>query len=136
MAENQQEKQMQLQFLYEQMEQVNNHVQQLLQQQEELEISKNALETLQRTKTETSILAPIANGIFIQAALKNSEKLIVNVGANVTVEKTVPETVALLEEQQKKVIKNTKEAEILLERLQSTAMQMLEGEENVRQTEK
>ena len=112
------EKYRQLQLLQQQVEQISEYVEKLQGQQQELEISIEALTGLQKITLNTEILAPIANGIFLKAELKDNQKLVVNVGAEVAAEKNIPEVLALLEEQKGKISENIKEAEEVLQQLQ------------------
>ena len=82
------------------------------------------MEELEKTKTQTEILAPIANGVFIRTALQDNEKLIVNIGANTTVEKTVPEVIKIMEEQKRQATLNLIEAEAVMQELQQQAMKI------------
>ena len=126
MAEDQknEDKYMQLQLLQQQAEQITEYVQKLQLQQQELDASIEALAELQDTKPPTEILAPVANGIFLKAALQDNQRLIVNVGAEVATEKTIPEVIKLLKEQQKKITENLSEAEIVLRELQEQGRKM------------
>jgi len=72
---------------------------------------------LQKTTVNTEILAPIANGIFFKAELKDNQKLTINVGSEVAVEKTIPEVIRLLEEQKEKITEHIAEAETVLQQL-------------------
>ena len=94
-----QQEYMKFHVLDNQMKQVEKELHMIAAQKEEVIGTKKALENLQTVKEETHILAPISNGIFVKAALKANDTLIVNVGNNVTVEKTVPQTIQLLDEQ-------------------------------------
>lgn len=118
------EKYRQFQALQQQIEQISEHLEFLHQQTRELDISKNALEEISNTTLETEVLAPIANGIFVKGILKNNQKLIVNVGSNVVVEQTVPETIALLAGQQKEIREQLQEAEAILQQLHLQAMKI------------
>src|SRR3989344_3999359 len=89
--EERQQRYMQFQLLQQQLEQVNEHLQLLNQQAAELDISINAVNELGQTELDNEILAPISNGIFLKAKLIDNKKMIVNVGSDTTVEKTVPE---------------------------------------------
>lgn len=119
MADNQkiEEKYMQLQLLQQQAEQITEYVEKLQRQHQELDTSIEALTELQKTKVDTEILAPVANGIFLKAELKDNQKLIVNIGADAAVEKTIPEVLKLLEEQKGKIMENITEAEGVLQEL-------------------
>ena len=121
-----QQKYIQFQQFQQQMQQISEHVEILHQQNEDLDISKNALEEIGKTKIDTEVLAPIANGIFFKAALKDNQKLILNVGSNTTVEKTIPEAVTLLIQQQKEIIERIAEAEKVLQDMNGQAMKIFE----------
>ena len=111
------EKYRQLQQLQLQVEQITEYVEKMQGQQKELDASIEALSELQKTSTNTEILAPIANGIFLKAELMDNQTLVVNVGAEVTVEKNIPEVLSLLAEQREKIAANISEAEAVLQGL-------------------
>lgn len=118
------EKYMQLQLLQQQAEQITEYVEKLQLQHKELDTSIEALTELQKTKVDTEILAPVANGIFLKAELKDNQKLIVNIGADATVEKSIPEVLKLLEEQKGKIMENITEAEGVLQELHEHGRRM------------
>ena len=131
-----QQKYMQFQTLQQQMQQINEHVELLNQQNADLDISKNALEELGKTAVDNEILAPIANGIFFKATLKDNQKLVLNVGSNTTVEKTIPEAVNLLTKQQQEIIERIAEAEKILQEMNAQAMKIYEDvEQSVQQAQ-
>ncbi len=130
--EEKQQELMKLQYLQKHIEQISQKTQEINQQLVDINISKNALETLGKTKVGTSILTQVANGIFVQTELSNNQKLVVNVGADTTVEKTIPQVIEMLKEQEENMQKHLKEAEGILEHFGSEAMKqisMLEQEE-------
>ena len=114
---NVEDRYMQFQQLQQQLVQIAEFVERLRQQQLEIETSIEALKELKETKINSEILAPIANGIFLKAELKDHAHLIVNIGAEVTAEKTIPEVMVLLEEQKERIAGNISEAESVLEQL-------------------
>ncbi len=122
--EQMKQKYMQLQLMQQQMEEVNKHLTMLSEQNAELEVSLEALHELKQTKVNNEFLAPIANGIFVKGELKDTKKLIVNVGSNVTVEKNVPEVIELLREQQIGLTANLQEAEAVMQQLNNQAMML------------
>ena len=121
---NNEEKYMQLQLLQQQVEQITDYVEKLQMQRKELDTSIEALTELQKIKADTEIFAPIANGIFVKAELKDNQKLLVNVGAEVAAEKTVAEVISLLEEQKGKIAENIAEAEGVLRELHEHGRRM------------
>jgi prefoldin alpha subunit len=122
--EDLQQKVLQFQTLQQNIEQISEQLQMMQRQMEEIEISKEALIELENTAVGKEMLCPIANGIFIQTGLQNNEKLVVNVGANVTVEKTVPEVIKLLDEQRVSVREQLQKGEAVLNDLHEQAMKI------------
>ena len=116
-----QEKYQQFKAIEEQIEQLGQQAEMLNQQNAELEISKRALEELIKTPLKTEILAQVANGVFIRTRLEDNQQLIINVGSNVTVERSVPEVITLLEEQKKEITMHIIEAEAVMQELQAQA---------------
>ena len=126
------EKYMQFQFLQKNMEQLSSHLEMLNQQNAELEISIHALQELGQSKVGDEILAPIADGIFLRAELKENQKFIVNVGSGITVEKTKEQVIELLETQKKEISEKIIEAEAILQELNAQALKIYqEVEEHV-----
>ena len=113
---------MQFQFLQQQLEQISQHLEMLNQQNAELDISINAVTELGKTKIDNELLAPIADGIFLKGELKDNKKLIINVGMNITVERTVPEVVKLLENQKSQLQLRLIEVEAVRQELANQTM--------------
>ncbi len=114
----------QFQALQQNIEHLQEQLQLIVQQQAELESGIEGLEEISRTKLNHEILTPLANGIFLRTELENNQKLIVNIGADVAVEKTVPEIIELLERQQKELLEKNVEADALLQALSREAMKI------------
>ena len=64
--------------------------------------TKNALEDFEKEES-TRILAPIANGVYVEAELKN-KNLFVNIGSNVVSKKSIKESILLLDEQETEIL--------------------------------
>ncbi len=126
-----QQKYMEFQYFQQQIEQVNHHLEMLAEQNAEIDLSISAVQELEKTKVDNEVLAPIANGIFLKAGLKDNQKLIVNVGSNTTVEKTIPETVKLLEKQKEEINKNIFEADNFLQQISAQAMKIFQQVEEL-----
>ena len=125
-----QQQYMQMQMLQQQMEEVNQYLQVLMQQNADLDVSIEAVQQLGQAKVNNALLAPIANGIFIKSELKDNQTLIVNVGTDVTVEKTVPEVVKLLNQQKQKLSQEIYGMDNLLQDLNQQMMQIYEQVQN------
>ena len=60
---------------------------------------RNDLDDLKTVKQNTSIFVPVNQGIFVGAKIEDTDKLFVNVGGNIIVEKNVSEAKKLLDDQ-------------------------------------
>ena len=128
-----QQKYTQFRLIQEQLEQLSQQAEMLNQQNAELEISQNALVELEKTKLDTEVLAQIANGVFVRTKLEDNQKVIINIGANTTAERSVPEVIALLEEQKKEMTLQVIEAEAVMQELQSQAQRIYTEIKDVQQ---
>ncbi|MEK6967304.1 MAG: prefoldin subunit alpha [Nanoarchaeota archaeon] len=93
-----QEKYMHLQLIAQTLRQVQQQLQMLDEQSSELDRMADGLGDLKDSKIGSNLLVPVSEGIFARATLSNSETLLVNVGSNVIVEKTIDETRQLLQD--------------------------------------
>jgi len=66
--------------------------------------TKQDLEEFEKEKSK-EILAPLSNGIFVEADLKNKQ-LYVNIGSDVVVKKSIKETLEIINKQEQEVIVN------------------------------
>ena len=121
-----QQKYLHFKALQQQLQQIQEYQEALHTQQQELENSINGIKELPAVSLDTEILAPIANGIFVKTKLKNNTQLIVNVGANVTVEKSLPEVLILLEQQQKELDEKIPMAQAVVQELQQQIQNVYE----------
>lgn len=128
------QKYLQFQAFQQQIEQNSQQLELFNQQLNDLEVSEDALKQLTKIPEDNEVLASIAPGIFIKTALKDNQKLMVNVGAEVTAEKTVPQVLEMLEIQKKEIKSSIAQLDTLLHLLTQQALKMyqeLEKEENV-----
>lgn len=88
---------------------IKEAIQRMQESLEELKRIESNLLDLQKVEIGEEVLAPIANGIFIQTTLK-SHTLKVNVGNGVVLEKNVEDTIKLLKKQEKEILKNLEKA--------------------------
>ena len=126
-----QQKYMEFQVIQQQIEQLQQQLHTLNQQLQQLELTKNNLNELTSVKSGTDSFSQIAPGIFVESTIKNTEKLLVNVGANTAVEKSVPQAIALVEEQEKLATQNINETDKVLQQLSTDAMKLYEQLQNV-----
>ncbi len=94
-----QRKQIEFQMLEHQLKQIQKQIESLGNQGAELENVKSNLDGFGETKKEDEIFAPLGAGIFFKAKIADSSKILVNVGSDVLVEKTIDETKRLIDMQ-------------------------------------
>lgn len=70
------------------------------------------LKDLKEVKANTETLSSIGAGIFVKSELKDSKKVIMNVGANTFVTKSIDEATNLVEKQIQEIEKIQKECEL------------------------
>ena len=93
----------------------------------EVEYLKDSLDELSKLKKDSEILAPMSSGIFVKAKLQDTKTLLVNIGKDIVVEKTVEETKELLEERSKEM---TDVREKLMQQMQELEEKLVKlGEE-------
>jgi prefoldin alpha subunit len=105
----------------EQIEYLQKIIEQMQTNLEEISKLKQDINDIGELKKDEEILAPIANGIFITAKIKDAKTFKVNVGQGVVVKKTAEETINLLEKQEKEIISSREEALSKLEQLYAIA---------------
>ena len=81
-----------------QIKQLQQQIEALEEKRQELGTAVSSLDELKNAQKKTAMLAPITEGIFASATLDNNDELIVNVGGNVCVKKTVDEAKGMLKE--------------------------------------
>ena len=89
------------QVVNQQLQELQKQIQQIEESIQELQESKKGLEEVSKQESGKEILVPIVSGIFAKAEIKNSKDLIVNVGANTAVEKSIDQVQTLLDQQLK-----------------------------------
>ncbi|NWG10557.1 prefoldin subunit alpha [Candidatus Bathyarchaeota archaeon] len=92
----------------------------------DLTYANMSLEGLEKEKENSELLVPIGGNSFIKAKLDNSDKLIVGMGASVSVEKTLQEAKEIV----KKRLENTEKTRLSLQQqLSQVAEKMSAGRE-------
>ncbi|MFA6072721.1 MAG: prefoldin subunit alpha [Candidatus Woesearchaeota archaeon] len=88
-----------------------------------IEILKEQISSFETLRGDEEILAPVANGIFISAKLVDVKKFKVNVGKGIMVDKTIPETLELIEKQEQEIHLTREQILLKLEELYEDAKQ-------------
>ena len=122
------EKEKKLQKLYMQFQILEQHIKQMQQQAATLNAqlldlisTTHSLDDLKNVKPGTEILVPISSGVYIKGELKDNKNLIVNVGANTTVRKSLDDTKKIVEMQAEEMKGLQKQALEELQRLTNQA---------------
>lgn len=130
------EKEKKLQKLYFKFQILEQHIKQMQQQTAtlhaqliELVSTTQSLEYLKGVKPGTEILVPISSGVYAKAEIKDNENLIVNVGAQTTVRKSMNDTKKIIEIQITEMRKIQEQMAEELERLTNQAA-LIEREMN------
>ncbi len=86
-----------------QIKQLQQQLEALDEKRQELENAMASLDELKGSQKKAKMLAPVTEGMFISATLDNNDELIVNVGGNVCVRKTIEEAKGMLKEKQQEI---------------------------------
>ena len=98
-TEQLQRKYMEFQMIGQQVKHFREQLQQLDQQLVELDNVKDSLEELKGVPQGTDLFIPVSSGIFMRAKSGDTAAVVLNVGAGVAVEKTIPDAQQLISDQ-------------------------------------
>jgi len=113
----------QAQQLMQQMQMLENHFAQLTQQENSIisiiREANSALHSINETKTknESDSLIPIGMGVYVQSKIQSKDKVIINIGSGVAIEKDQNSTINWLESR-------LKELEVALQNVNSQRQQV------------
>ncbi len=116
-----QEKFIEFQVIQQQVAQTQKQLQQLSTQKEEIGGVQQNLSDLGNVEVGSDLLVPVCSGVFAKAKLSDNKELIVNVGNNVTVKKTVPEVKGMIAKQTEEVGKMEEKMKGQMEKLAEKA---------------
>jgi prefoldin alpha subunit len=77
----------------------------------DLAYANMALESIENEKENAELLVPIGGSSYIKVKLASSDKVIVGMGANVSIEKTLPEAKAIVKERLEELEKTMRSAQ-------------------------
>lgn len=127
MEKNNQEQQryMELQALQQQMNQIQQQITLFNNQITEFHKLKDNLKNLKKVKPGEEMFSPLGAGIYVKAEIKDTKEVLMRVGSNIIVTKTIDEADKLIEKQIKEMeaaIKqmehNLQEAALLAQKLE------------------
>ncbi len=98
-----QEKYMEYQMMQEQLTKMTEQRETLRKQEEDLDDIKGAIENIQKTRIGSEMFVPISSGIFVKAEIKETNQVLVNVGDNIIVPKTIADAVQLIQKQHNEI---------------------------------
>jgi len=84
---------------------------------EGLDRAQHAVETLEKTEVGQEILVPIGSGSFIHGKLASKEKVVLNVGAGVSIEKTAAEAMETLKVRKAEVLEGSRKLNEVLAKI-------------------
>ena len=93
----------QAQVLSQQLQHIEEYIENAGKQVDQIDQVIEALDQIDECKGGEEALLPISNGIFIKGTFGKDKKLLVNVGENTVVEKTIAETKKLLLSQKEEI---------------------------------
>ncbi|MEK6903745.1 MAG: prefoldin subunit alpha [Nanoarchaeota archaeon] len=99
MADEKKQKYLEFKSLEQQLQQLQEQSQILQQQITELMQLSNALDDFSVVKKNAPMFVTLGNGVYAQAELKETQKVLLMVGAGVAVSKTIPEAKSTIEKQ-------------------------------------
>jgi prefoldin alpha subunit len=101
----------QLRFLEQTAETLQSRISMLNAAMTDLTYANMTLDGVEKEKKNAEILVPIGGSSYIQVKLANPDKVVVGLGAGVSVEKSLPEAKALLKERLDEVEKSMQAAQ-------------------------
>ena len=87
-----------------QIKQVQEQLEAVEQKKQELEEAEAGVSQLKQASKGTKMLAPVTDGIFVEAVLGNTDEVLINVGSNVCVKKTVEGASSILKAKQHELV--------------------------------
>ena len=120
---------MQLQTFMSQLEQITKYLSDIKAQEDQMIIVVEALKEFKHVKKDTKILAPIAQGIYLNAKVTDTEEIIVNSGAGIATKRTIDKTIIDLETELEYIRKH--QEEVTKQKIQITQfIKMLQTKED------
>ena len=105
------DKYMEFQMLMQQLQQLQQNITSLEKHVVDLRSLDNNLDVVLNSKTGSETLVPLGSGIFLKGILKETDNVVMNIGANACVEKTIDEA-------KETINKQLEEVSSVLERMQ------------------
>ena len=114
----------QLQQLQQQTQEIEDYLQQVSQTQEQLEQSKQAVREVENIEEGSEILAPVGAGAYVVAEVKETDKVVSNIGGEVFEKKSNEDAAEILEKQITLVRDTQNELESQMQQIQEQMQQI------------
>ncbi|MBR9679029.1 MAG: prefoldin subunit alpha [Nanoarchaeota archaeon] len=96
--EDQQRAMMEMQMLQQEVQKVEQEIVELEKRKIELEMVLSSLDEIKNQKGDGTLI-PIGSGVFVKGKLTQKGKVLINIGADVVIEKTVVEAKKIIQKQ-------------------------------------
>ncbi|MBI2663564.1 prefoldin subunit alpha [Candidatus Woesearchaeota archaeon] len=103
--EEYQNKYLEFQALGEHIKQIQNSIMELEQQLAELRKLQESLESIENTKLNEEVLVLLGAGTYIKTKLADDKKVIMNIGADKLVDKSINDSISLVKSQTDELVK-------------------------------
>ena len=138
---SQSDKYMELQQLEQQLKQLQQQTEAFEQQLQELTKLHETVDDLGKVTKDSTMLAQVGNGVFVDAEVKKADSVVMTVGAGVAVRKTIPDAKTTVEKQMEDVrtviLKSQEHTRSLMQRFQELQKEfMAMQQEKAAKTEK
>ncbi len=120
-----QEKILEYRLLFQELQKLQENIEALEQHLEELKKIQTNLESISETSANTETLIPLGSGLFLKGQILDTQKVIMNVGSSICVEKTIKEAGETVQKQ-------FDEIETVLGQLEEQAEQLATNLENLK----
>jgi prefoldin alpha subunit len=93
--------------------------------------AKLTLEKMKGTKNDSELLLPIGGGAFINASLKNSSKVLYDVGEGIVIEKTIEDAINKIDIRIKELQDTEEKISTMAQQIQNEATEAQNKAENI-----
>ncbi len=113
-----------LQIIDKHIQELQKQIQVLDEQTMELAYVHQCIDDMKNMKKDNKTLVPLSNGIFMEAEIKDTKSLFVNVGANVVLKKSVDDAAGMIADQSVDLTKFRDNLDSAMKNLVNKAMEI------------
>ncbi|OYT58470.1 prefoldin subunit alpha [Euryarchaeota archaeon ex4484_162] len=115
-----------LEMYKEQIESLVNQSQIIQAMIDEYNRTKLTLDKISNVEEKTEVLVSIGGGVFVNANIRDTKKVVYNIGADIMIEKTIEETVKSIDERINLLYENLQKVVETTQKLEDAAAQISE----------